>query len=95
MREEGYYWVKMSWGEWTIEQWDGNKWNHHGCQDGNDYYISFFQEIDEGRITRPTKEMEKVARLRQLLMRAEMYVLPTQQTNNLISDIKSAINDFS
>lgn len=56
-RANGFYWVKMSWGEWTIEQWKDGKWVDHGCQDGNAYYVSFFQEIDERRIERTKKDI--------------------------------------
>lgn len=59
MRQPGFYWVKVI-GKWTIEEWDGVKWNDHGCQDGNDYYVSFFEEIDERRIEREPTVADRI-----------------------------------
>lgn len=38
---------------------------------------------------------DRIFILRQLLVRAEMYVLPTEQTNGLISEIREALKDIS
>lgn len=54
-------------------------------------YGKKFSLQDKAAIKRVPDLLAKVSELRQLLLRAEMYVLPTEQTNELLKEIRKTL----